>query len=232
MTKEVLQKEWLVLDTADDVARKGLALILDIALRSIEEKDEFHIVLAGGTTPKNIYKLLAKEACDWKKWHFYIGDERCLPLNDPERNSEMVRTNLFEHIDVPDANIHFIPAELEAEQAAKAYAAEIAKVTSFDLVMLGMGEDGHTASLFPGHTNSTHELVHAVHNSPKPPSDRVSLSISSLSNTNQVLIIITGLDKKQSLDAWKNGSNLPISQISTKKFLTILIDKAAWGDSF
>lgn len=227
MTKEVLQKEWLVLDTADDVARKGLALILDIALRSIEEKDEFHIVLAGGTTPKNIYKLLAKEACDWKKWHFYIGDERCLPLNDPERNSEMVRTNLFEHIDLPDANIHFIPAELEAEQAAKAYAAEIAKVTSFDLVMLGMGEDGHTASLFPGHTNSTHELVHAVHNSPKPPSDRVSMSANLLSQNNNLMLLITGKSKQEAIQQWLQGIELPITTIKSLGEKFVLLDKAA-----
>jgi len=227
MTKALINKDWLVFETADDVARKGLELILDISQRSIEENGEFHIVLAGGTTPRNIYQLLAKQACEWQKWHFYIGDERCLPINDPERNSEMVRTTLLENINVPDTNIHFIQAELEVEQAAQNYSDEIAKVASFDLVMLGMGEDGHTASLFPGHNNSPDELVHAVYNSPKPPSTRVSMSASLLSQNKNLMLLITGESKKEAIRQWQEGIELPITTIKSLGETFVLLDKAA-----
>jgi len=230
MTNKLANKDWQVLETADDVAEKGLELILDISKSSIEEKGEFHIVLAGGTTPKNIYQLLAEQTCEWSKWHFYLGDERCLPENDTERNSEMIRKTLFENINLDKDNIHFIEAELGADIAAKKYTNVVSNKTPFDLVMLGMGEDGHTASLFPGHTNDENELVHSVYSSPKPPSDRVSMSANLLSHNKNLLLLITGQSKKPAVEQWKSGVDLPITTIKSLGKKTVLLDESAAGD--
>lgn len=222
-----MQKEWIVYEDAKTVAQKACDLIKQAADAAINDKGIFRIVLAGGTTPGHIYQMLAKEPYDWSQWEFYLGDERCLPVDSTERNSQMALDTFLNHIDVPVENIFFIPAELGAEEGAKAYAATIQNKLPFDMVLLGMGEDGHTASLFPGHIHNEKELTHAVYNSPKPPSDRVSLSASCLSNSDQVLMIVTGAGKKECVDAWKNAEPLPIAQISAITKLTVMLDEAA-----
>lgn len=221
------KNDWFILSDATEVAQRGCELLKEIAQKAIQTKGKFSIVLAGGTTPGVIYKMLSKENFDWSQWEFYLGDERCLPVNSEERNSHMIMTTWLNHIDIPTENIHFIPAELGAKEAAKEYAATIQDHMPFDLVLLGMGEDGHTASLFPGHEHNQSELTHAVYNSPKPPSDRVSMSASSLSNADQVLIIVTGASKKDCVKAWVNDQNLPIAQISARQKLTVLLDEVA-----
>jgi len=186
------KNDWFILSDASEVAVRTCELIKQAAKEAIQAKDKFRIVLAGGTTPENVYKMLSKESLDWSKWEFYLGDERCLPVDSDDRNSKVIMETWLNHIDVPADNIYFIPAELGAKEAADQYAETIREKMPFDLVLLGMGEDGHTASLFPGHVHDDSELTHAVHNSPKPPSDRVSMSASSLSNAHQVFKIVTG----------------------------------------
>jgi len=130
-------------------------------------RGEFHLVLAGGNTPRTrtVYRALAREAHDWPRWHIWFGDERCLPPNHPERNSAMARA------------------------AALAYAEELARVPAFDLVLLGLGEDGHSASLFPGHTAEQEANVLAVFDAPNPPPERVSFSARRLSRARHVLFL-------------------------------------------
>lgn len=227
MTKDTLEEQWQVFPTADDVVNEALKLILSISKESIDAHDLFRIVLAGGTTPKKIYELLAEQPCEWEKWHLYLGDERCLPENDPERNSEMIRESLLEKIDIPGANVHFIPAEIGAEVAAKKYAEEIATQTPFNLVMLGMGEDGHTASLFPGNTHEPDEVTHAVHNSPKPPKERVSMSAQTLSNNEYLLIMVTGENKREAVAQWKKGEDIPVAAITTLRNKIVMLDESA-----
>jgi len=227
MTKDTHEEHWQVFPTADDVANEALKLILKVSRESIDTHGLFRIVLAGGTSPKKIYELLAEQSCDWEKWHLYLGDERCLPENDPERNSQMIRTSLLAKINIPEENIHFIPAEIGAELAAKTYAEEIATQTPFNLVMLGMGEDGHTASLFPDHKHKIDELTNAVHNSPKPPLDRVSMSASALSNNHNLMILVTGENKQLAVSQWQAGIELPVSTITTFGNKIVLLDQAA-----
>ena len=221
------KKQWLVEADASVVAQKSYQIILNAAEKAIKKQGKFRIVLAGGTTPERIYKMLATAQCDWQNWEIFLGDERCLPESSPERNSQMAMQTWLNDIEIPAKNIHFIPSELGADIAAKNYAETIKSKMPFDLVLLGMGEDGHTASLFPGHSHNNEELVHAVHNAPKPPSDRVSLSASSLSNSDQVLIIITGAGKQASVNAWNQGELLPIAQISALNMLTVILDNDA-----
>lgn len=218
---------WQIKPTSEEVALLARDIILDKAQQAIHARGIFKIVLAGGTTPKRLYELLAKESCHWGLWRIYLGDERCLAKNDSERNSHMIQQSLLNKIDFPHKNIHFIPAELGAVKAAAEYEQMVHPALPFDLVILGMGEDGHTASLFPKHKHNASELVHAVSNAPKPPTDRVSMSAASLSQTRTLLRIITGASKSPSVNLWRKGEDLPIATITSTGEDVILLDQSA-----
>jgi 6-phosphogluconolactonase len=96
------------------------------------------------------------------------------------------------------------------------------------MVLLGMGEDGHTASLFPGHQHGEDDLVHAVYNSPKPPSERVSISAGALSNTHNLIFMVTGTNKQEAVNAWRSGQDLPVASITPKNAIDIYIDREAY----
>jgi len=218
---------WHVLDNPDAVAAQAARRILQAASRAITERGLFRIVLAGGRTPQAAYRLLVDAATDWSSWEVYFGDERCLPADDAERNSHMAARALLDSVAVPAANIHPIPAEWGAEAAAREYEPVVRAALPFDLVLLGMGEDGHTASLFPGQQHPADQLVHAVHNAPKPPQDRVSLSAGALSDAREVLILVTGAGKQTAIQGWRGGEQLPVAAIGGSAQVDVLLDKAA-----
>lgn len=222
--------EYKIYSDGNAVAQAACERILTAAEKAIAESGAFKIVLAGGTTPEATYRELSKQESDWANWHVYIGDERCLPTDDAERNSVMAARSLTQHVAIPAEQVYIIDAEQGAEVAAKSYATIVSAALPFDMVLLGMGEDGHTASLFPGHEHNQSELTHAVHNAPKPPSDRISLSASALANTNELLMLITGTGKQQPLAQWRAGESLPIASIKAKNTL-IMMDEAAWPKS-
>jgi 6-phosphogluconolactonase len=97
------------------------------------------------------------------------------------------------------------------------------------MVLLGMGEDGHTASLFPGHQHQQDELAHAVYNSPKPPPERVSISAKALSNTGQLIFLITGTNKQEAVKNWRSGQDLPVAKIVPENLVDIYIDRDAYN---
>lgn len=205
---------------AADPAALRLAVtagILRAASRAIARHGSFDLVLAGGNTPRGIYAALSQTAADWPRWHVWFGDERCLPPDAPERNSHMAGHAWLDHVSIPCGQIHPIPAELGAAAAAAAYAAVLAdRRRPFDLVLLGLGEDGHTASLFPGHdlgTASDAADVLAVFDAPKPPAERVSLSARRLADAAEVFFIAGGPDKRDALAAWRAGVALPAAAI-------------------
>jgi 6-phosphogluconolactonase len=218
---------WHRFDTADAVATAVYQHILTAAQQAIAERGAFKLVLAGGTTPEKIYRLLADTDIDWSSWHIYYGDERCLPANHADRNSVMAEQAFLNKVAIPRAQIFTIPAELDPETAARHYQQTVAPALPFDMVLLGMGEDGHTASLFPDHHHNEDELTHAVYNSPKPPSERVSLSAKALSNTQQLLFLITGANKQEAVQAWKAGADLPVATIVPENAIDVYIDSAA-----
>lgn len=213
---------WLPYDSIDQLAEVACQRILAAAEKAIKAHGSFKLVLAGGTAPVKAYQLLATEQADWGKWHIYYGDERCLPVADSERNSLVAEQKWLDKVTIPKAQIHRIPAELGAEAGAEQYAKKVAAAGQFDLVLLGMGEDGHTASLFPGQIHSLDELTHAVHNSPKPPSDRVSISAKSLSNTAELIFIVSG-DKQDALAAWKRQDDIPVTHLCPASGVDILL---------
>lgn len=190
--------------------------IVKSAKEAIAQRGKFLIVLAGGNTPRAIYRLLRDMELDWAKWHIYHGDERCLPREHEDRNSLMVEQVWLHYVDIPANQIHDIPAELGPEAGAKAYAATLADVPIFDLVLLGLGEDGHTASLFPGHAVDNSADAVPVFNSPKPPPERISMSQNRLNNTREVIFIVTGAGKQQAVDNWRSGVAIPATLIAPK----------------
>ena len=203
---------------ADDAALvdAAVAFILAAAAQAITARGVFHLVLAGGNTPRTVYEGLRRASAAWSKWQIWIGDERCLPTTDAARNSLMASTAWLDFVSIAPEAIHFIPAELGAEKAARAYTESLDVIDIFDLVLLGLGEDGHTASLFPGRDWGTGEgalAVLPVFAAPKPPPERVSLSARRLSQARQVLFLVSGEAKRAAVMAWRADAEIPARAI-------------------
>lgn len=156
-----------VLQSSDAVTRCAAERFVASAVEAIRAYGRFHVALSGGTTPKSLYAILASDRyaarVDWSRVHVFWGDERCVPPADPMSNYRLVRETLIDHVPVPDENVHRIRGEDDPAAAAAAYERELRLVfrtsagppvhgARFDLVFLGMGDNGHTASLFPGLT--------------------------------------------------------------------------------
>ena len=213
---------YLSCNSQKDLDNKAKKFIIERAEVAIKNKGNFSLVLSGGLTPVNVYTLLANEQVDFEKWHIYFGDERCFPLNHLERNSNVAESTWLSKVNIPKSNIFIIPAELGNTEGSLAYEEILDKNKPFDLVMLGLGDDGHIASLFPTHKYDNSKQVIAVSNAPKAPSDRISLTSSRLSNTDEVLFLISGKNKAHAFNQWKNGADLPANLISARNQITIM----------
>ena len=209
-----------------DVAQR----IADMANQCIQEQGSFHIVLTGGNTPRAIYRELQLANTDWSAWHVYMGDERCLPEGDAERNDHMASETLLSHVLIPATQKHMIPAQLGAEEGAQRYREVISKYDSFDLVLLGFGEDGHVASLFPGHEHDEAALVVPVHDSPKPPPDRISLTAQVLSSGLHTWFLVAGEGKRDALTRWLADDDIPANRIRPDNGVDIFTDLEVGSD--
>ncbi|NOU39905.1 MAG: 6-phosphogluconolactonase [Methylotenera sp.] len=205
---------WHSFNSQDEINQATVKRILQAAKDAIKKYGSFLIVLAGGSTPKSVYQLLAKEQADWENWHIYHNDDRCLPVDHPERNSKMAREAWLNHVAIPPSQIHDIPAELGNIEGAKAYAQTLAGVRTFDMVILGLGEDGHTASLFPDHAVDNSADAVPVFDSPKPPAHRVTISQSRLNDTYGVIFLVTGAGKQDAVNRWLAGESIPATLIA------------------
>jgi len=207
---------WHTFNSQDAINQAAIKRILAAADEAIIKHGSFLVVLAGGSTPKSVYQLLSQQKADWSKWHIYHNDDRCLPVDHAERNSKMARDVWLNHVAIPQNQIHDIPTELGNIEGAKAYAKTLEGVRAFDLVILGLGEDGHTASLFPNQTVDNSADVVPVFDAPKPPADRVTMSQNRLNNTHEVLFLVTGAGKQEAVDHWRKGVNIPATLIAPK----------------
>ena len=221
---------WHVYANSDQLIEVVVNAIATEAVRAISAAGRFLIVLAGGSTPQPIYARLIELDTSWNQWHVYFSDERCLPVDNPQRNDTMAREVWLDCVPIPAGQIHSIPAELGPDAGATMYARELANVGMFDLTLLGLGEDGHTASLFPG--DSTGLLpgapdVLAVRTSPKPPASRVTLSAARLAQSNSVHLIAMGKEKREALSRLRNGADLPIRSMKPTNGVDIFIDNPA-----
>lgn len=215
----------------DDLPALSAAVAQRIAASAsaaISARGVFHLALAGGETPRHCYQKLRELEMDWAHVQIYFGDERCLPKGDPQRNDSMAQQALLDFIDIPQRNIHRIPAELGAAQAALDYAALLEGLPRLDLALLGMGEDGHTASLFPGNP-ATENLaaVVPVYNAPKPPAERVTLGLAMLNAARQKIFLVAGAGKRGVLEQLCSGRGLPAARIAGAEWH---LDRAACPD--
>ena len=222
---------WHIYPTVDDLAARVALAIERMAADAIEDHRAFRIVLAGGSTPRLIYQRLRDIHTDWKAWYVYYGDERCLPRSSAERNSRMAEEAWLSHAPIPPAQIFPIPAELDPDEAVVLYERMISGVDQFDLVLLGLGEDGHTASLFPKHDwgdKPDSPMVLAVHDAPKPPSNRISLSAWRLSKARKVMFLVTGTSKQEAVVRWRHGEHIPAASICPLNAVDVMVDNSAF----
>ncbi len=214
---------------AEAVAQYAATAVIESAAEAIAARGVFHWVLAGGTTPKRCYELLRDAQLDWSKTHVWFGDERCLPVGDAERNDWMADEALLSHVPIPSSQIHRMDAELGPEVAAARYDALLADAPTMDLILLGIGEDGHTASLFPGNPGlDDHRLAIPVYHSPKPPPERVSMGYAALNAAHRCLIMVAGKGKTDAMSRILAGERLPVARVSGSEWL---IDQDASGSS-
>jgi 6-phosphogluconolactonase len=219
-------ERWIRVADVQELRQVAYRRILDAAMRAIERHGRFRIVLAGGNTPRTVYRMLCT-GTGWSQWHVYFGDERCLPAGDAGRNDTMAADAWLDQVPIPRNHMHAIPAELGATAAALAYADTLHDVGAFDLVLLGLGEDGHTASLFPGRnlgvTKGAPDVL-AVFDAPKPPPQRVSLSAARLSRTRELLFLVEGESKREAVKQWRLGVDIPARAIRPETGVDVLVE--------
>lgn len=211
----------------------------------IANREEVHIALSGGSTPKIVFDELAanfQKDIDWSGVHLYWGDERCVEPTDDQSNYKMTLEHLISKIDIPQENIHRIKGENDSEYEAKRYAEvldenlpKVENVPQFDLVILGMGDDGHTASIFQHEIELWHSEKYcevAVH--PDSGQKRVSITGRIINNADTVVFLVTGESKAEKYTEIKNQTgnyqSYPVSLVNpTSGRLLWFLDEAAAG---
>lgn len=209
-------------DSAEKMAEQLLTILSTEAKQCIRSKGCFRLILAGGNTPAALYRLLASSQQQWDKWQLFYGDERYLPVNDSQRNNMMVEQCWLNSAGFPESNHHIVPFSGQIDEDAQRYSNTIAQQLPADIALLGIGEDGHTASLFPG--SATQALTaYPVIDAPKPPPQRITLSEQTLNQSRLVLFIASGQQKEQIIEQGMEQNDLPFSRIhGTEKTLIFL----------
>lgn len=208
-----------VFDDLEKLYKKAADAFVDLSKKSIQKKDRFVVALSGGSSPKAIFKLLAtpeyKEQIEWNKVYFFWVDERWVPLNDDKSNFRMTDEALLNQVPVDQNHIFPMYAEgITPEDYAKAYEQQIRTVLGdegiFDFILLGMGDDGHTASLFPGEEvlNEKEKWVSAYYLKPQE-MFRITLTAPIINNADHILAIAFGESKKHALNEVLNGEYNP-----------------------
>jgi 6-phosphogluconolactonase len=231
-----------VVPDAEAVALRAAEIVAELAgeaaARPPGGRDRFDLALSGGTTPERCHELLAELVDDWSHVHVWLSDERAVPPDDDDSNFKMLRRSLLDRIRIPEANVHRVLGELGADEAADRYEREVrAQVVAgpdglpiFDAIMCGMGPDGHTCSLFPGHPAVTIDdrLVAPVHGAPKPPPDRVTFTFPLLHAASRLLLVVTGEAKREAMEAVCAGVDprVPASLLRLGA-LEAIVDEAA-----
>jgi 6-phosphogluconolactonase len=210
--------------------------------RAAASRGRFAIGLSGGSTPRRLYQLLAespyRDALPWDRVHWFWGDERFVPWNHPESNYGMARAAMLAHVPVPPQNIHGVPTTGTPEEAARAYertlksyygSEELDPVRPlFDLQILGLGPDGHTASLIPGTSALEERQRWVVSVAGARPETRITLTYPSLESSRHVIFLVAGADKREILArALAGDQRLPAARVHPAGELTWFVDAAA-----
>jgi 6-phosphogluconolactonase len=235
-----------VFPDSDALSRAALAELLRIMSDAVKERGRFAIALAGGHTPAKLYQMWAQPEkgsmrTPWERVHLFWGDERYVPHDDPASNYRMTRESLIAHVPIPKDNVHPMPTELPSpEKAAEAYEAELRRFfgagpPAFDLQLLGLGVEGHTASLFPGSPalEEKERWVAAVEAPAKPP-QRLTLTLLVLNQARNTFFLVVGEDKRKIMaalrgEALSGPSPYPAARIQPSGPVVWFLDKAAAG---
>lgn len=220
MFKKNMTPDLRIFANSTELNRAATDAFAQLTNRAIAEKGRFTVALAGGNTPRAIYQLLAanyRERIDWRRVHFFWGDERYVPSHDSDSNYRMVRESLFDHVPILAENVHRMPTEfIQPETAAQNYEKTLqdfwpASLPHFDLIQLGLGPDGHIVSLFPNSPLLQEELrlVVVVTDSPKPPPTRLTLTLPVINQAAQVHFFVTGVEKAEALRSTLKGPHDP-----------------------
>lgn len=208
-----------------EAAAERAADVLATAISSARVvRGEAHAALAGGSTPRRAYELLGPMLDDWSDVHLWFGDERCVPADDADSNARMVAESLA----APGATVHRIEGELGPDEAAARYSERLGDAV-LDVALLGLGPDGHTASLFPHDVAlNAGGVAVAVRNSPKPPPERVSLTLPKLNESVRIVLLVAGEEKREALARVLGPADpaTPASMLDKAK-LEIVVDEAA-----
>lgn len=205
-----------VLADADAIARAAADYIRDLAAQSIQAHDRFSLALSGGSTPRKLYQLLAQQTgIDWRHVHIFWGDERCVASDHVDSNYRMAKESLLDHVPIPGEQIHRMKGELDPAHAAAEYEHILRdhfgqSQPRFDLVLLGMGDDGHTASLFP-HTAALSETQRWVvgNFAEAKQTWRITLTAIAINAAQNVMFLVSGIDKAERLRQVLKGPYSP-----------------------
>ena len=227
----------------EKLSRHAAEIFVEQSAKAISERDRFLVALNGGNTPTRLFQLLAtdyRDKVDWSNVHIFWGDERCVPVDDPGSSYGQAKEALLSHVSIPLENIHNVNTNLPPAEAAKDYALVLSQFSDtplifprFDLVYLGMGEDGHTASLFPGSpVQMTEAVIPVTANYQDRPANRVSMTQLVFDQAHMVVFMATNEKKANTLaevlsDRY-NPELLPAQRIDPKNGELIwLVDEGA-----
>ena len=241
----VERSEITVLSSADALAEQAAQHLLECAGAAQRARGRFVVALSGGSTPRRLYRLLTDDAWrarfDWSVWNVFWSDERVVPLDDPNSNGGDAKRLLLDQVPVPTEQVHYAPTQAgSAGVVAGRYGAELRSFFGsaaepwprFDLIFLGMGSDGHTASLFPGMPTLDERTQLVVASPPgvlPPPVDRVTFTLPVLNAARSVIFLVAGDDKRPALTRVVQGDReLPAARVRpTDGELHWLVDEAA-----
>ena len=232
-----------IFETPFEVAGAFAEKLIKLMKQKVDQYDSFNVSLSGGNTPKLLFNILKdkyKERIDWSKINFFWGDERCVPPTDEQSNYNMTKENLFNFVDIKEENIYRIKGEDDPEKEAERYANLLTEklpekngLPLFDLMILGAGEDGHTASIFPNQIDkfySENLCVTAEH--PETRQKRISLTGKIINNSATVVFLVTGENKAKIISCilrkCEGWDSYPISKVDPiNGDLLWFLDKAA-----
>lgn len=245
---DVGMKELVVCSDAEELNRRAAEQFVRLATESVAASGRFTVALSGGSTPKALYFLLASETflplVPWAKVYFFWGDERCVPPDHSESNYGMARVMMLDKIPVPKENVYPVPTERGNAQKVAAEYERILRAffhfnqgrqPRFDLILLGMGEDGHTASLFPSTAALEERGTVTANDTRRLGTDRITLTIPAINQAAHIVFLVSGSSKasvlKEVLEGQDQPARLPSQSIQpVEGELLFLVDRAAASD--
>lgn len=230
-----------MLNSEAEVQKTLCDAVVEVAAKCTADHDFFSIGLSGGSVAKFITRGLKERSdIEWSKWHIFFCDERHVPFESEDSTYAFIKRELLDHVPINTSNVYVIDPTVSVEEAAEDYTAKIRKLypndlPSFDLLLLGIGPDGHTCSLFPGHPGlqESVKIVIPIKDSPKPPPSRITLTIPVLNKAANVIVTVTGAGKaaavKGCLKPDAGSDPLPAGMVkpANGKLLWILDEGAA-----